>query len=244
MFDSVAIPAGARRRFGVPAAVSVALHLLVAALVPAMTRLHAAAAATPEGVFVLLQPRRPAPAAAPLGPAPAAKPPRPKRQSVRRPAVAAIALVPPVVPPVAAPPPEADPPAPAPPPEEPARPDGLLGATGVAAGSSVGAGLPTNADGRVEYDDALMTPPERLSGPDPEYTYLARAHDVQGVMVVKCVVTMLGAVRDCRVVEGLPYMEGAVVDALLRRRYTPARLGDGRAIEVEYTFRIRLRLVR
>jgi len=44
MFDSVAIPADARRRFGAPAAVSVALHLLVAALVPAMTRLQAAAA--------------------------------------------------------------------------------------------------------------------------------------------------------------------------------------------------------
>jgi hypothetical protein len=39
-------------------------------------------------------------------------------------------------------------------------------------------------------------------------------------------------------------MEGAVVDALLRRRYTPARLADGSAIEVEYTFRIRLQLVR
>jgi hypothetical protein len=39
-------------------------------------------------------------------------------------------------------------------------------------------------------------------------------------------------------------MEGAVVDALLRRRYTPARLADGSVIEVEYTFRIRLQLVR
>jgi len=39
-------------------------------------------------------------------------------------------------------------------------------------------------------------------------------------------------------------MDGAVVDALVRRRYTPARLADGRAIEVEYTFRIRLQLVR
>jgi protein TonB len=95
----------------------------------------------------------------------------------------------------------------------------------------------------VEYDDALMTPPERISGPDPEYTYLARIHDVQGVMLVKCLVTVLGVVRDCRVVQGLAYMDAAVVDALLRRRYTPARLADGRAIEVEYMFRIRLQLV-
>jgi protein TonB len=63
-------------------------------------------------------------------------------------------------------------------------------------------------------------------------------------MLVKCLVTTLGVVRDCRVIQGLPYMDGAVVDALLRRRYTPARLPDGSAIEVEYTFRIRLQLVR
>jgi protein TonB len=62
-------------------------------------------------------------------------------------------------------------------------------------------------------------------------------------MLVKCLVTVLGVVRDCRVVQGLAYMDAAVVDALLRRRYTPARLADGRAIEVEYMFRIRLQLV-
>jgi protein TonB len=104
--------------------------------------------------------------------------------------------------------------------------------------------LHTNAEGNVEYDDAIMTPPERISGPDPEYTYLARAHDVQGLMVVKCIVTTAGTVRDCKIVQGLPYMEGAVVDALLHRRYTPARLRGGEPVEVEYTFRIRLQLVR
>jgi len=243
MFDWLAIPADARRRFSAPVAVSLALHLLVAGLVPLMTRLHAAPAATPDPVFVLLQPRRPAAAAAPLGPAPAAKPPKPKPKPVRRPAVAAVALLPPVAVPAAAPPPEAERPAPAEPPEEAARPDGLLGASGQGVGSSLSAALLTNADGHVEYDDALMTPPERISGPDPEYTYLARIHDVQGVMLVKCLVTVLGVVRDCRVVQGLAYMDAAVVDALLRRRYTPARLADGRAIEVEYMFRIRLQLV-
>src|SRR5437763_9032567 len=93
MFETVAIPADARRRFGAPAVVSLGLHLLVAALVPAMTRLDAAAAATPEGVFVLLQPRRPAAAAARLGPAPAAKPPRTKRRPVRCRVLTAVAVV-------------------------------------------------------------------------------------------------------------------------------------------------------
>jgi hypothetical protein len=57
-------------------------------------------------------------------------------------------------------------------------------------------------------------------------------------------VTTAGVVRNCRVLEGLPYMNDAVVDALLRRRYSPARLGNGTAVDVEYTFRIRLKLVR
>jgi hypothetical protein len=35
-----------------------------------------------------------------------------------------------------------------------------------------------------------------------------------------------------------------VVAALEQRRYLPARLPDGRAVEVDYTFRIRLQLPR
>jgi periplasmic protein TonB len=244
MFDTIASPAQARRRFGAPAAVSLALHLLTIAAVPAVTLYQAVSVQPQQSVFVLLNLRRPAAAAAAAERSSAApKPqPQPKRKVARRVAAPAPVLSPaPVAPaePPAPEPPAPDAPAPS---EEPARPDGVPGGLGVAAGSSLG--LAKNAEGRVEYDDALMTPPERISGPDPEYTYLARIHGVQGLMLVKCVVTTAGLVRDCRVVQGLPYMEGAVVDALLRRRYTPARLGDGRPIEVEYTFRIRLQLVR
>ncbi len=87
-----------------------------------------------------------------------------------------------------------------------------------------------------------MTAPQRLSGPDPEYTHLARANAVQGTMVVKCIVTIEGEVRRCRIVESLPFMDAAAIDALEQRRYTPARLADGRAVEVDYIFRIRLQL--
>jgi hypothetical protein len=37
-------------------------------------------------------------------------------------------------------------------------------------------------------------------------------------------------------------MDRAVVEALEHRRYAPATVGNGRPIEVEYTFRIRLEL--
>jgi protein TonB len=243
MFEHAAIPVGSRRRFGVPAAVSLVLHGLAVAAVPAFTAFRPAPTAMPESVFVVLNPRVPAPAAAPAERStPAARPPRPKRKTPPRPVLAPPVAIP--TPPATVEPPPEQRPAPPAPPEDLGRPDGMPGGLGNAGSTAGVAVLATNAEGHVEYDDALMSPPERISGPDPEYTYLARAHDVQGVMLVKCLVTILGVVRDCRVLEGLPYMDGAVLEALLRRRYTPARLADGRAIEVEYTFRIRLQLVR
>jgi hypothetical protein len=39
-------------------------------------------------------------------------------------------------------------------------------------------------------------------------------------------------------------MNEAVVAALLQRRYSPARLSNGSAVEVDYTFRIRVKLMR
>jgi protein TonB len=62
-------------------------------------------------------------------------------------------------------------------------------------------------------------------------------------MLVECIVSVDGAVRDCRVLRGLPFMDRAVVENLERRRYRPARLG-GRPLDVAYTFTIRLKIPR
>jgi protein TonB len=56
-------------------------------------------------------------------------------------------------------------------------------------------------------------------------------------------VTVQGAVRDCRVLKSVPYMDRAVIEALERRRYTPARL-HGQPVEVDYIFRVQLKLPR
>jgi TonB family protein len=87
-----------------------------------------------------------------------------------------------------------------------------------------------------------MTQPQRLSGPDPAYTMEALEHEVEGVLEVQCVVSTSGEVRDCQVRKSVPFMDGAVVQALERRRYSPARLSNGEAIEVQYLFRVRLQL--
>jgi len=89
--------------------------------------------------------------------------------------------------------------------------------------------------------DNSMTPPVLVSGPKLEYTQQALEREVEGVMVVECVVAVDGAVHGCRVLRSLPFMDRAVVENLERRRYKPATLG-GKPLDVQYTFTIRLRL--
>ena len=65
--------------------------------------------------------------------------------------------------------------------------------------------------------------------------------EIEGLMIVKCVVGTQGQVRNCRVMKSLPFMDRAVIDALEHRRYSPALL-RGQPIEVDYTFKIKLTL--
>ena len=62
-------------------------------------------------------------------------------------------------------------------------------------------------------------------------------------MWVKCVITLEGAVQDCRVINGLPFMDRAVVSALQARKYKPYVL-NGQPVEIDYTFKIKLTLPR
>jgi protein TonB len=101
-------------------------------------------------------------------------------------------------------------------------------------------GIAPAVPGRLDFDDR-MTPPVKLAGPDPQYTERALDREVEGTMVVRCVVTAEGKVFGCRVLKGLPYMDRAVIDALERRRYRPATLG-GHPVEVSYDFKVTLRL--
>jgi TonB family protein len=95
-------------------------------------------------------------------------------------------------------------------------------------------------DAAVEFDPS-MTAPAMISGPPPEYTPEAIERAIEGNMQVRCVVNVAGEVRGCKVLKGLPFMNGAVVDALQKRKYRPA-LARGKPVNVYYIFNIRLRL--
>ncbi len=89
--------------------------------------------------------------------------------------------------------------------------------------------------------NSSMTAPRLLFAPLLEYTQRALDREVEGTMLVECIVSVDGAVRHCRVLKSLPLMDRAVVENLERRRYEPATLG-GKPLDVAYTFTIRLKL--
>lgn len=242
MFDSISVLGRPRRGFGRPAAVSLGLHSLVIAVVALVTRAAIVERSPEPPVVRVVKPSMGfgGPTTPPRGPAQSdtsvrqtTEVPRKVRTTPTRVATAEL------------PPKETVP--------EPALADAALsaataddggGGAGNPAGNGTRGGGWAGQDGPAQFDESLMTPPRRLSGPDPEYTEQAREKEIEGAMVVKCVVTAQGIVRDCRVIQGLPHMNEAVVRALLRRRYEPARLANGAAVDVDYTFHLRFQIDR
>lgn len=93
----------------------------------------------------------------------------------------------------------------------------------------------------VEFNPQTMTAPAMVSGPNVEYTTEALERGVEGTMVIRCIVSVDGSVHGCKVVKGLPFMNGAVLSALEARRYKPA-IAAGKPAAVAYTFTIKLAL--
>jgi len=239
VFDEVLRKEGARRLLrrasflAGSTVLQLAAALLLASAITAMVR-HAPPEPSPPAVEVQFVKG----AARVVPPSPPPAPPPRKVAQAPRPAAAPPAPLAPMVQPREVPD-ELPPPGPLEPPvAAPAEGTGVIGG---APGGMVGA--PTLAAARPEFDAASMTRPAFLSGPDPTYTRAALSHEVEGLMVVACVVTREGLVRECQVLQGLPHMDAAVVQALERRRYRPATL-RGEPIEVTYQFRLNLRLPR
>lgn len=181
--------------------------------------------------------------AAPARPAPPPPPPAPKRKVVQQQKTKVEAKPRPAMVQPKEMPQELKPPNPNEPPEEDTGSDegeegGVVG--GVVGGVTGGAPAPPAARAPVEFN-TTMTPPQVLAGPPLEYTQQALEREVEGTMLVKCIVRVDGTVHDCRVLKSVPFMDRAVVNVLERRRYKPATQG-GQALDVDYTFTIKLKL--
>lgn len=235
MFETISTPRSRKPAAGV--AVAVALHVGVLGIVVWITHHN-----TPASIEVVpgpIHPPRPLGSVKAGGPAapnphPHHHPPK-KRADLVQPVSVQVAPAPEIANEV---PDDAEPDEG----EYPGPPSGPIGAIGARDGDPDGTGdRGSFAPGPVQFDEGRMTHPRLLWGPDPAYTPQALEREVEGTLLVRCIVDVQGFVRNCRVIKSLPFMDAAVLHALENRRYAPALI-DGRPVEVDYTFRIHISL--
>jgi TonB family protein len=94
------------------------------------------------------------------------------------------------------------------------------------------------AGGPMHLED-VDTRPKRVSCGAPVWPREALEARVSGTVVAKCVVTEGGALSGCRIVKGVPYMDGAVLASLATCKYTPA-LAQGRPVAVDIPITMKL----
>lgn len=93
------------------------------------------------------------------------------------------------------------------------------------------------------FSEGEMTRPEKLSGPTVQYTAEALEQRAQGLLVVRCVLSREGTVRDCRVLKGVPSLTEPTLEVLRAARYKPVTF-KGEPIDVDYTFHVFFHLPR
>lgn len=234
MFDSVCghgnVPKG---RLGTGAVVSVLLHVvLIAGSLWLSTRPPPEEKKDVSVTFF---------AAAPLPPPPPPPPPPKKRSPDQKPKVKKPDVIvqpkeiPQEKPSEAEPPPEEEP---------PASEESDEGMEGGVEGGVVGGVIGGVLGGQIGATEVLpfgegMSRPEQIEGRDPIYSREALEAHVQGLMIVKCVITTEGRLENCRIIKPLPFMDKAVLDALSTRRYKPVTY-QGKPVTVDYVFNIRL----
>jgi len=84
--------------------------------------------------------------------------------------------------------------------------------------------------------------PEKISGPDPQYTEIARKARIQGVVILEAIIDKEGYVQNVKVLKSLPMgLDQAAVEAVRTWRFRPATL-NGRPVDVYYNLTVNFRL--
>lgn len=87
-----------------------------------------------------------------------------------------------------------------------------------------------------------VTRPTRVSGPNPQYTEIARKARIQGVVIVEAIIDKQGNVTNVKVLKPLPMgLDQAAVDAVKRWKFEPATL-NGKPVDVYYNLTVNFRL--
>lgn len=86
-----------------------------------------------------------------------------------------------------------------------------------------------------------VTPPTPLSQAQPELPAAAKAAGIDGIVIVKYVVSENGSVSEAQVVRGPPELHGVCLSAVKSWRFQPALL-EGKAVAVVRIHRFRFRI--
>jgi protein TonB len=86
-----------------------------------------------------------------------------------------------------------------------------------------------------------VTPPEPISQPKPEYPAALKAQGIEGVVMVRLVISETGAVTDAKVLKGPNEFHAACLGVVKSWRYKPAIL-DGKPVSVVKIVRIPFKL--
>jgi eukaryotic-like serine/threonine-protein kinase len=93
----------------------------------------------------------------------------------------------------------------------------------------------------VPFGEGMTRPVLMQPGRPITYTREAIAARVEGVSIVRCVITAEGLVERCKVIKPLPFMDEAVLEHLQSQRFQPVSY-QGHPVSVGYNFSVRLTL--
>lgn len=100
---------------------------------------------------------------------------------------------------------------------------------------------PMEPDGPIRVGGDV-TRPDKISGPNPQYTEIARKARIQGVVIVEAIIDKNGNVTNVRVLKPLPMgLDQAAVDAVENWKFKPATL-NGKPVDVYYNLTVNFRL--
>jgi serine/threonine-protein kinase len=121
------------------------------------------------------------------------------------------------------------------------QPQAQVASLGATAPRPTAAPVPEPPRDVVPFGEGMTRPVLLQSGRAITYTRDALAARVEGVSIVRCVITAEGVVERCKVIKPLPFMDEAVLEHLQSQRFQPVSY-QGKPVSVGYNFSVRLTL--